>query len=530
MYGDTLRFSEEEWSGLTSWQKDLYRTVIRDTADLLHSLGFVYPVRDGLKLKDGHVTNKSAEENLLSPVGAIIEEISGENFIIQITEISVVKQEETSTLQSSGDGFVSLDTETLRRSGDGLVSLDAETLRSSGDGLVSLDAETLRRSGDGLVSLDAETFRRSGDGLVSLDTETLRRSGDGLMSLDTETSIIPSLRESHVTGNVNFMKIEDVSNLHEDRNVSCDPGSVLCNPTDVLPMGSEGQALTATFFSGTDFLTVIQVEDTNVGSAGDLGAVHTELWNVHSGSTNVPWNRKIEATDKQPESVFPVSFVVPNNTIISRPSWIGVQEALVVATPQWCEEFPVADGRDNWSAPPVEWTQPHNVVAPHVSKSFQCSVCKKSFLYSEHLKSHEKIHKVDTSTKQPTCETHLSSELHLLKNQETCPISSHRDHVVSTDETVKLFSCTDCGRTFSYLFQFNRHQKIHARDKLLPRPVAPPPKKVYKLPQFVPARSRDVDMKLDSTGDSCRKLHQHLQLSTAFLQNLLTSTCGFQYD
>ncbi|XP_073488682.1 uncharacterized protein [Aquarana catesbeiana] len=640
-FRDTLTFSEEEWMGLATWQKELYRTVMRDTAELFQSLGFMYQVKEELENGDGWAAQKSAEESLLTRESAIIEEISGENFIIQITEMSVIQDESTSrtatpfpsqpsqtspnldtlfyndrgsviipehsaknticegtetfkmsenpedgffsldtrtstTLESPGGGLVSLDTKTfttLESPGDGLISLDTETsttpentidglvslnsetsttLESPEDGLVSLDIKTftnLESPGDGLVCLDAKTFttlESTIDGLVSLDTKTfttleslfslgtqttttLKNAGDGLVNQNTGTSIIPSLSGSHVVNNENFIK-KDTNNRNEE---TCGPVSGLCNPTDVFTIIGEVQTPTSMLFSESDFLTLIQVENINVGSKVELSTIQTQLWDVHTGCSNF-----LEAHHQQSEAVFPVALVIPHNTIIPQHSWIGDQQTLIVDTPQWSRQFQVADcqqvdGKGDWPAPPAAGTRQDDLGAPLVEKSFQCSFCKKSFLYNQHLKNHEKIHREDKSSKQPTCETHGSSKQSLLGNQEAHPISSQSDHVVSTDgplQSTKLFPCVECGRTFSYLFQFNRHQKIHARDKLLLRPVAPPPKKVYKLPQFLPARSREEDTKLDSTGDSCLKLHQHLQLSTAFLQNLLTSTAGFQYD
>lgn len=270
------------------------------------------------------------------------------------------------------------------------------------------------------------------------------------------------------------------------------------------------------------------MEDANVG---ELSPVQTELWDVRSGSTNILCNRRIESSNPQWEAVFPVALVVPH-IIIAQPSSIGDSGTLIVDTSQWCKQVPVCqqnNGKNDWSASAAEWT----AEVPIIEKSFQCSICKKSFLYIQHLRSHEKSHNEDKSLKQPQCNGQTTSTARRSGSRKSHPVSSHNDHVASTEASLqpsKLFSCTQCGRTFSYLFKLNRHQKIHARDKLVLRPVAPPPKKVYKLPQFLPTRSREVDTKLDSIGDSCRALHQHLQLSTTFLQNLLSSTCGFQYD
>ncbi|XP_040210670.1 uncharacterized protein LOC120941396 [Rana temporaria] len=748
-FRDTLTFSEEEWMGLATWQKELYQTVIRDTAELFQSLGFMYQVeKEEMEMGDGWECQKSDEESPLTRESAIIEEISGENFIIQIMEMertatpfpsqtspnvdtlfynergsviipehsamnTICKATETfkvsenpkdgffsldtktfttpegpggglvsldtktfttpespggglvsldtktfTTPQSPGGGLVSLDTKTFttpESPGGGLVSLDTKTFttpespgdclvsldtktfttpespggglvslytktfttpESPGGGLVSLDTKTfttpespggglvslytktfttpespggglvsmdtktfttLESPGGGLVSLDTKTFttpESPGGGLVNLDTKTFttpESPGGGLVSLDIETSttpentigglvsldnktfitleslfslntqttttlknpgdglvdqntFIPSLSGFHVVNNENFMKT-DTTNRNEE---TCGPVSGLCHPTDVFTIRGEVQTPTSTLFSESDFLTLIRVENINVVSKEELSTIQTQLWDVHSGCSDL-----LEADNQQSEAVFPVALMIPHNTIIPQHSWIGDQQTLIVDTPQWSRQVAdcqQVDGEGNWSAAQTRQEDPG---APLVEKSFQCSFCKKSFLYNQHLKNHEKIHREDKSLKQPTCETPGSSKQSLLGNQEAHPISSQTDHVVSTDgplRSTKLFPCEECGRTFSYLFQFNRHQKIHARDKLLLRHVAPPPKKVYKLPQFLPATSGEEDTKLDSTGDSCLKLHQHLQLSAAFLQNLLTSTAGFQYD
>ncbi|XP_063309002.1 uncharacterized protein LOC134609277 [Pelobates fuscus] len=103
-------------------------------------------------------------------------------------------------------------------------------------------------------------------------------------------------------------------------------------------------------------------------------------------------------------------------------------------------------------------------------------------------------------------------------------------HTAKFTKDFQHFTCTECGRRFSQRFALSRHQKIHTRDKLFPKSVAPPPQKVYRLPLEAPIEDFKTREAGGPIGDSCSKLHHHLQLSTVFLQNLISSTGCFEYD
>ncbi|CAI9600483.1 unnamed protein product, partial [Staurois parvus] len=251
----------------------------------------------------------------------------------------------STTLENPRNGLVGLNTKTLT------------TLESPGDGLVGLNTKTLT------------TLESPGDSSVGLDTEkftTLESPGNGLLSPDNGTSFILSLSGSHVVNNADFIKTEDPTNPNEE---TSGPVLVLCNPTDVFTIRSGGQALTGTPPSETDFLTVIQMEDLHARSKGELSTIQAELWDVHSGCSNVLLNRNMEAHQQQSEAVFPVALVIPHNTIIPQNSWIGDHGTLLVDTPQWCRQFQVADcqqvdGKGYGSAPPAEWTKQDDLGAP----------------------------------------------------------------------------------------------------------------------------------------------------------------------
>ncbi|XP_068094661.1 uncharacterized protein [Hyperolius riggenbachi] len=482
-------------------------------------------------------------EILPNSEGTIIEEISGDNFIIQISEMSMPQG-------SAQNGVASHPQKTsgFHHSAETPVTPHKPKVSTNQKTFFAPIRETVEVPG-GLIHTSAKSatiLENAGRPLIPHMCGAGDTAGDRLITQDTKVSYVQSLSGPQVDGN--YIKTESVCYLDDEANISCGPVSVLCNPAEVLLIGSGEQTESSTVFSDNEFLTVIQVEEINVALEREARPVHTDVWEAQSGNNNVAWNGKEEAWNQQEETVFPLALMVPHNSAAPQYSWIEDQKTLKLATSQWPEPAQATDckqvgGRPNWGATPacpapesVKWVDKGERETPVIERSFKCPVCSKRFLYKHHLRSHEKQHVQDKLFKCPKCDLYFSSHQNLLQHQNTKHNVTHNGSVVATDSSEqpsKVLRCPDCGRTFSGLFQLNRHQKFHAQEKTLSRPVAPPPKKVYKLPQFQLSGDKTMEKtetRMDSLGDSCKKLHQHLQLSTAFLQKLLTSTCGFQYD
>ncbi|CAH2281634.1 hypothetical protein AB205_0134370 [Pelobates cultripes] len=85
-----------------------------------------------------------------------------------------------------------------------------------------------------------------------------------------------------------------------------------------------------------------------------------------------------------------------------------------------------------------------------------------------------------------TRHTHSTRHTHHSPCDKEGMFQSGQPHTVKFIKDFQHFTCTVCGRRFSQRFALSRHQKIHTRDKLFPKTVAPPPQKVYRLPLEAP--------------------------------------------
>lgn len=202
----------------------------------LYLIGFMDSVRE--ELRDGWATNESAEEHLASPESTIIEEISGENFIIQITEMTVIKQEDnTATTAIHLPSHTS--TNQVTTFSQNAAREPQHPAKVIGEGTETFTSQ--EKSEDSLFCSDAGT------------SSSLESPGDGLVSLCNETSILRSLRGSRVDGQEHCIKTEDVSEDTENTHQPCSSGSVWCHPTEVLAIGNEGQTPTTELVSGKSF-------------------------------------------------------------------------------------------------------------------------------------------------------------------------------------------------------------------------------------------------------------------------------------
>ena len=109
-----------------------------------------------------------------------------------------------------------------------------------------------------------------------------------------------------------------------------------------------------------------------------------------------------------------------------------------------------------------------------------CSVCKKYFAKSAHLRNHmvthsgERSHKCDQCEKAFFQESHLKS--HMMIHKGTLPYSCHlcgrtfrqNSHLkihIMTHTGEKPFTCEECGKSFARKNAFKEHKLIHTGEK-----------------------------------------------------------------
>ncbi|XP_075070383.1 uncharacterized protein LOC142159408 [Mixophyes fleayi] len=534
MFGDlTLTFSDEEWMGLAAWQRDLYRTVMRDTMELCNSLGFMFLKREELEPSDSRPVQESIEERTVTPAPtAVIEEIAGKNFIIQVTG--------TPAIQEDGDNISTPRTETAE------IHLSAGNLFFPQNSKISPIHRTLfpPRSVTPMITESPEEDFIHGGPPTSTRQEGRR---DCFIAWDTETSFIQETRasyeESFRTGSTEFTttNAEDICYLKDGVRTSCPPGTVLCGSRVDMVIGSDEQTFTSDIIPDSDYLTIIQVEEINVALEKEVKTIHREGWDVHPDDSIVPWS----IWDSQGDAAFPLALMGPPNTSYYQYPWSDKESILAADTSQWSDQLgPGAVEEGGAGAASVSSVVLGTVDLDDTStqesllgeRLYKCSICSKSFLYKLHLEHHEKLHMKKTF-ECPSCHRHFISNRFLQEHQRKHHSLLHSDSPAKRVDRAKRTPggaqnhlCTQCNRTFSQLVGLHRHQKIHSRNNILPKVTAPPPRKVYKLPLLHPSEGRKTEPRVDPSGEAFTKLHRHLQLSTAFLQNLITSTCGFQYD
>ncbi|XP_063780785.1 myeloid zinc finger 1-like isoform X2 [Pseudophryne corroboree] len=486
----TLTFSDEEWLGLAAWQRELYRTVMKDTTELFTSLGFMF------------LTQESAGESTVTHP-AVSEETAGEKFIIQMTEASVF-QEDTGKHAMTAEA-----PESHLCQGDHFTPPHPEA-PSFQETLFPQHAQR---------SVVPENLQEN---LIQTSTG---QEGPGGRSIAWHTEagsdeLLPTRNPG------------DICNVRDGAGSSGDTGDSRLD----LVIGSDET------FPDSDYLTIIQVEEINVALEKEVKTTHRDGWDVYPDDSIVPW--KNEETLRG-EAAFPLTLLGPQNRTNDQYPWTENNGILAPDTDRWSDQIQLGNclnaAEGGARATPVGSQVSQSVELDETNPQeyrlgeslYKCSICCQSFCHKLHLERHVRGHMEERTFTCPTCYRHFISKHYLQEHERTHHTSLPGDsrRTDQAKRTPQNFLCTQCNRRFSQLVGLHRHQKVHTRrNKNLPGTVAPPTRKVYKLPLLQPSVTRKTEPKADSSGEAFTKLHQHLQVSTAFLQNLITSTCGFQYD
>ncbi|KAM3929262.1 uncharacterized protein RB166_007070 [Leptodactylus fuscus] len=429
----TLSFSDEEWLGLARWQRELYRTVMRDTMELVTSLGYIFLKKEEPGQRDSPEMEETAQEDAMSETQETVPP-SGQTFFSSYSEIS-------------------------------------PTVLFCSKTVIPEHLEHSFTDEQPLNTLAKESPDLHDPQMIFTHELTPERRG-GFPTTGQRTEVI--------TG------AHDDSASH-----SCDSGSVL-----------EGDQMgTQDLLSDSEFLTVINVEEINFAIESEVTSLHRDSWEIHPDSRN-----QEECWDLQGEAVFPVALTDSHRTTnyyLHPPSGSGRLEE---------------EGR--------RWV---TVADRHMSttETHKCSLCSRS------LDVHEKLWVEDRTSICCTCYSHLVSDHQDPPQQghlSLLHMDGHSGLADSAHPSSQNFTCPKCNRTFAQFIGLQRHQKTHTRTKTPVKSTAPPQRKVYRVPVPQAMENKDMRPTTCSSTETYARLHRNLQLSTAFLQQLITSTCGFQYD
>ncbi|XP_075703701.1 uncharacterized protein LOC142689492 [Rhinoderma darwinii] len=459
----TLSFSDEEWLGLDTWQKELYRTVMRDTMELASSLGYMFLRREEPEGKD-------SPEN---------EETALESVVIQTPETPLT-QKKVRVPGEITKSFISSYSERSALPTTAVLPCRRTTVIQK----CQVDAFT----GNNLLTSGAQATLGEERSDPPIHVVTPESKSPSLMTGQRTEIITGSLKDA-----TSFSCGSGVDLLMEgDRTVTC----------DVLP--------------DSEVLTVIAVEEINVAIESAVMPIHGDGWETHYCTD--PQDKE-EHWHLQGGSTLPPTLTGPQDTTHYYSPWTEEQGKL-----QWTEQISsasgqcVADGGQWVALGDCHMSTPESFTSDNF---YKCSMCSKSFLQSQ--RHHGRL-RVEEGT-CPTCYRHLTGDLQ--EPAQHLPPLLREDSTHQPSQDKPSFRCPKCNRSFSRLVRLHRHQKTHAHNKTSPKGLAPPQRKLYKGPTL---HAMEMKPTRDSSGETYSKLHRHLQLSTAFLQQLITSTCGFQYD
>ncbi|KAG8539024.1 hypothetical protein GDO81_021596 [Engystomops pustulosus] len=265
----------------------------------------------------------------------------------------------------------------------------------------------------------------------------------------------------------------------------------------------------------SEFFKVIKVEELEV---------------MESEAMKERYEREIhpeEQGDLQGEAMLPD----PHITSSYHLPWTEDQKLRSLGTMQWSEQTMAGSG---WCEEEGEgwWTLADQQISTQESlyteSSYECSFCSRIFTGTPDFNHRGRLQIDEGTFSCPSCYRHQQDSPQL-----TLSTLLHTDKQTglsySTTKSLKEkphFSCPQCDHSFTQLIGLQHHQKTHAHTKASARETVSPLQKVFRVPVLHPMEDREVNY----TEGAYSKLHQNLQLSTAFLQQLISSTCGFQYD
>ncbi|XP_056409129.1 zinc finger protein 777-like [Hyla sarda] len=454
----TLSFSDEEWLELATWQRELYRTVMRDTMDLVTSLGYMFLKRGESEQRDSAETEETALEEIIHIPETVLEDL------IYIPETAVTLEK----APSSGELFSP-------------YPVTDEQPPTTGA------QKRLEEKSDPPVR--ETTFIH----------EVKPENKDGSPIAGPRTWALIRTLEDASSPCVGFEQV--LSGFSVDLFNGCN---------------QEG---TQDHLDNTEFLTVIKVEEINVTIGSEIMSLHSDRWEGHPEYPN-----KEEHWDLQGGAVLPLASTDPHNNYYL--PWTDNQRALSPGTLQWTEQTPLTNGQcveegGTWLT--VTGQQRSPLESLYTENFYKCSMCGRSFLQGPNY--HESLQLEKGAFSCPTCSSYLSDQHHLppfLRNGQPDINSTHQPSQDKPNVT-----CPKCKRSFSQVSGLHRHMKSHSRNKTTVKVTAPPQRKVNDGPILQDTETRSTTQ---SSRQAYSKLHRHLQLSTAFLQQLITSTGGFQYD
>ncbi|XP_075436566.1 uncharacterized protein LOC142473258 [Ascaphus truei] len=459
----TMSFSEEEWLGLAGWQRELYVTVMKDTVELVTSLGYVM-VTPGIFAKSETTLDMrvcgSAQESLTH-------ESAEECFITPSAEQTPAHEtaEESPFREESAEVFL-----ISQSAGDTFVPREGAALVTGGP------ARDENRGGLASVRFPEPDFLRvikveevDGGYFLGTEVKTTHGAEEWMTHLDYPCGMDTLCNEDGLGG------------LHAE---------------EVFPLALIGPS----FKSHSQF---VWMEGFPVQNTQEFGEI------IHLEGKLQP-NIKEEAHWAAPMSG---QGVAPTDQagIPGSEESTATQDATERDSRFMCPEC----GKSFVQKPHL---LRHEMVYTG-EKPFSCAECSKNFSRKQHLFSHQRLH-LDN---QPCSDEDLAPPV-----GDGDPAQNPASPPPAKD--LRPFQCTECGRSFTHRIVLLRHQKSHSQRRSPPRPVAPPSRKVYRLPLVQPEKDMKIGSWPDPASEACSKLHRHLQLSTAFLQNLIGSTGCFQYD
>ncbi|KAM4026918.1 uncharacterized protein ACNLHF_022799, partial [Anomaloglossus baeobatrachus] len=465
-----LSFSDEEWVGLAMWQRELYRTVMRDTMELATSLGYIYLSREELVQRDSPKSGNIQRENM-----------------IHVPELPVTQEEAPSTREP----FISPYSEASAHS----VILPCPK--------TTIIQKYLENSLTDKQTPISKAQKNLGGKPDSSDPETAFIHG---VSPESKHEFLVSRQKTEVTPNSAW-----------------DSRPVFCGSSVDLLMEGDPQT-TQDLLSDSEILTLIKVEAINV-------TIDSEITSLQGEERQIPphFCKREESWGLQDGAVSPLPFNSLQDTCNYLP-WAEHQSVHSPGTLLWTEQTSSGSSveeRGVWvTLDDRQMSTPEILQTENCSK---CSLCGRGLLQSPPIGHHERLQEEKRLFICPACSRDQHGppqQMHL--------VPPHTDGLTDSQslQNKQSFLCPKCNRSFSQLVGLHRHQKTHIRNSMTRKVMAPPQRKGYRVP-VLPAKEQVEYTETKPTpplGESYSKLHHHLQLSTAFLQQLITSTCGFQYE